>query len=462
MHKILLLTALSFVSSGAAFAADALPTAKPTNAKSCISCHKAEQNIIRGSFDSVAFKSKTIQLKVDDAVHLLKFDEDDIKVVNKEGKTGDGELLKNNKVARGHAVSVEYVEKDGVKTAVKLIEKPPVKISEEMLMKTEDLQKLVAKGPAKGKYYLFDSRPVSVFQEGFIPSATSLPFSDFDTLAPQLLPADKNALIIFYCGGPTCNLSPGSAAKAKALGYTNLKVYKDGMPAWLKKNAGLISAQFLKKAWFDKDLPHVVLDVRTSKDASKGHIKGAVAFPLKQSDKLIKGLDLKQDAPIMVYDRKGGKDAESVALKLVKAGYTKVLVVNGGFEGWLSAKNEIQKGKLSAKVLYVPKPRAGEINFEEFQKYLVNLPSNVMIIDVRNSDEVKSGMLKTAKAIPAEELKNRAAEIPKDKLIVTHCATGVRAEMAYHALKEMGYTNVKFVNAKFAFEKDGSYKISKD
>jgi rhodanese-related sulfurtransferase len=71
-------------------------------------------------------------------------------------------------------------------------------------------------------------------------------------------------------------------------------------------------------------------------------------------------------------------------------------------------------------------------------------------------------MLKTAKLIPAEEIKDRTAEIPKDKLIITHCSTGVRAEMAYHTLKELGYTNVKFVNAKMDFEKNGSYKLSKD
>jgi predicted metal-binding transcription factor (methanogenesis marker protein 9) len=34
--------------------------------------------------------------------------------------------------------------------------------------------------------------------------------------------------------------------------------------------------------------------------------------------------------------------------------------------------------------------------------------------------------------------------------------------MAFHALKELGYTNVKFVNAKLEFEKNGAYKISKE
>jgi len=445
-----------------AVAADPAPATKPTIAKICTNCHKAEANTVQGYFDNVAFKAKTIQVKIDDSVELIKFDEDEIKIVNGAGKTGDGEFLKDNKIKKGHEIKVEYVEKNGVKTAVRLVEKPPVKISEDMLIKTADIEKLVAQGPEKGKYYLFDSRPLPRFQEGSIPTAVNLPFPAFDKLAEKLLPPDKNALIIFYCAGPACNMSPGSAAKAQKLGYTNLKVFKDGMPAWLDRNYGVISTQFLKEAWIDKDIPHVLLDVRIAKEAGKGFIKGAVALPAKQAAKLVKGLDVKKNAPVMVYDQKGGKDAEAVARALVKSGFKKVLVLTGGFESWQTAKFDVSSGNLAAKASYVPKPRPGEINLDEFKKYAAELPANVMIIDVRNADEGNAGMLKTAKLIPAEEIKDHLAEIPGDKLVVTHCSTGVRAEMVYHALKELGYTNVKFVNAKMDFEKNGTYKISKE
>ncbi|HIJ86218.1 MAG TPA: sulfurtransferase [Desulfuromonadales bacterium] len=466
ISKTFLLTVTACISTATAFAAEpaapAVSPAKPTIAKICANCHKAEPGAVLGHFDNVAFKAKTIQVKIDDTVELLKFDEDDIKVTNGDGKTGDGEFLKDNKVKKGHEVKVEYVLKDGVKTAVKFIEKPPVKISADMLMKTADVEKLVAQGPEKGKYVLFDSRPLPRFQEGFIPTAVNFPYPAFDKLADKLLPKDKNALIIFYCAGPTCNMSPGSADKAKKLGYTNLKVYKDGMPAWQEKNYGILSTQFLKEAWIDKDIPHVLLDVRAATETDKGFIKGAVAFPAKQAEKRIKELTIKKTAPVMVYDGNGGKEATAVASALVKAGFKRVVVVNGGFEAWQSAKYEVANGAPATKAVYVPKPRPGEINIDEFIKYAAELPANVMIIDVRNTDEGNSGMLKTAKLIPAEDIKNRLAEIPKDKLIVTQCTTGVRAEMAYHTLKELGYTNIKFVNVKMEFEKNGNYKISKD
>jgi len=124
------------LSSAVAFAADPVaPVTKPTIAKICTNCHKAEPNAVRGHFDNVAFKAKTIQVKIDETTELFKFDEDEIKIINAEGKTGDGELIKDNKLKKGHEIKIEYVEKAGVKTAVKLIAKPPVKIPAEMLMR---------------------------------------------------------------------------------------------------------------------------------------------------------------------------------------------------------------------------------------------------------------------------------------------------------------------------------------
>ena len=72
-----------------------------------------------------------------------------------------------------------------------------------------------------------------------------------------------------------------------------------------------------------------------------------------------------------------------------------------------------------------------------------------------------AGMIKGAKLIPEEELlAGRLAEVPEDKKIILHCSTGVRAEMAYHLLKEKGY-NVQFLAANVAIDKDGKFTITK-
>jgi len=278
--------------------------------KICATCHKAEPSVIYGYFDNVAFKANTIQLKLDETVELLKFDPDDVKVLNSEGKTGDGEFLR--KIDKNREIKIAYTEEKGVKTAVRVEVKPPVKISDSMLISTGEVEKLVAMGPVKGKYHLYDSRPLPRFQEGAIPAAVNLPFPSFDKQIDKL-PQDKNAKLIFYCAGPTCSMSPGSAAKAQKLGYLDVKVYKGGLPAWRTRNYAVLSPQSLKEAWLDKGIPHVLLDARKAAAAEKEHIPGAVAFPADKVAKLLKSLgDIKKNAPFIIYDAKDGKQAEKV------------------------------------------------------------------------------------------------------------------------------------------------------
>ncbi len=50
---------------------------------------------------------------------------------------------------------------------------------------------------------IIDSRPYKPkYVNGHIPTAVSIPGSKFDKMKDQL-PKDKNAILIFYCGGPT-------------------------------------------------------------------------------------------------------------------------------------------------------------------------------------------------------------------------------------------------------------------
>ncbi len=85
---------------------------------------------------------------------------------------------------------------------------------------------------SKADMVLVDSRPKRTkYDKSHIPTAISIPDMDFDKMVDQL-PADKEKLLVFYCGGFSCNLSHKSAAKAIALGYTNVKVFSAGYPAW--------------------------------------------------------------------------------------------------------------------------------------------------------------------------------------------------------------------------------------
>jgi len=58
--------------------------------------------------------------------------------------------------------------------------------------------------------------------------------------------------------------------------------------------------------------------------------------------------------------------------------------------------------------------------------------------------------------IPVDELQGRLSELPKDKEIVTHCKTGLRAEMGYTILRNAGF-KTRFLNDKVALIDDKFY-----
>ncbi len=59
------------------------------------------------------------------------------------------------------------------------------------------------KVPMPPDVMIIDARPKRPkYDKGHIPMAVSIPDSKFDKMTAQL-PKDKNALLIFYCGGPT-------------------------------------------------------------------------------------------------------------------------------------------------------------------------------------------------------------------------------------------------------------------
>ena len=100
--------------------------------------------------------------------------------------------------------------------------------------------------PKRDGATLVDSRPTArKYDLGHIPTAVNIPDLQFDKLAPTLLPADKAQLLIFYCDGVECALSHNSAFKAEKLGYTNVHVYAEGYPDWLKNgNLGAVSVAY--------------------------------------------------------------------------------------------------------------------------------------------------------------------------------------------------------------------------
>ncbi|UCG78910.1 MAG: hypothetical protein JSV21_03515 [Nitrospirota bacterium] len=253
-------------------------------------------------------------------------------------------------------------------------------------------------------------------------------------------------------------MSPSSARKAEKLGYTNVKVFHGGMPTWKKARGEVISTVIYPKSMIDQGVPFVAVDLREEKDAEKAHIMGAVGIPANKIKSAMAMFPAQKGAPIVLYSDNTENAMDSFAV--VRGwGYKNVSVLQGGMDAWLKTGNIGISGKLESKINYVPKPLPGVISTGEFKKIADTKPSDKFILDVRDEEEAMMGMLKGAKNIATQELQYRMDELPKNKEIIIHCITGVRAEMAYHALKEKGF-NCRYLNASIEIDPDGNYNIT--
>ena len=77
---------------------------------------------------------------------------------------------------------------------------------------------------------ILDANGTDSWKSGHIPGAINFEASH-DQLA-TLLPKDKGALIVAYCGGPMCHAYFAAAKDAEKLGYTNIKHLSAGISGW--------------------------------------------------------------------------------------------------------------------------------------------------------------------------------------------------------------------------------------
>ncbi|MGG6310364.1 rhodanese-like domain-containing protein [Paenibacillus macerans] len=89
------------------------------------------------------------------------------------------------------------------------------------------------------------------------------------------------------------------------------------------------------------------------------------------------------------------------------------------------------------------KPTKGlrTLKSDDFSREIGNT-GNPIIIDVREPVEYKSGFIAGARNIPLSQLPRRLGDIPKDKLILLYCRSGMRSKNAAKILLKNGYTEL--------------------
>jgi rhodanese-related sulfurtransferase len=81
---------------------------------------------------------------------------------------------------------------------------------------------------------IIDVNGTESWEGGHIPGA--IDFESNQAKFASILPKDKNALVVAYCGGPKCMAYKQAAQAAEKLGYKNVKHLSAGISGW--KEAG--------------------------------------------------------------------------------------------------------------------------------------------------------------------------------------------------------------------------------
>jgi rhodanese-related sulfurtransferase len=420
----------------------ALTAAPPTSTSAavCTACHAASAKTLRGYLGARTPRAHTLRVELEGTSETLSYDPATLKV-QQEGKTLPASALPA--LPRGQAVRVEVAERRGRPVATLVSVKPQVRLTAPDLISAAELRSLVALGPELGNYHLFDARPPARFQEGTIPTAMNLPFTEFDAKS-HLLPADKEALVIFFCQGTACNMGPCALARARELGYTRARVFREGMTAWYAQRPGVTTPAGFKAAFLDENRPVVILDLRPTERIREGFIPGAVAAaPDSLKPLLATGFPpARLRPPVLIVDENGGPVASEAALEVVKAGYLGVNVLEGGYRAWRAALLPVEAGDPAVAVAWAPRVRPGTISGDEFTR-IANLPpkarGEVLILDVRNRSDARQGMIRGALNVPHDELEGRLKELPRNRRILVHCGSGALAESAYRTLVTHGF-----------------------
>ncbi len=147
------------------------------------------ENVLKGKIAGKSNKAKSISIVVgkgDKAkTVMLKFDDN----------TKGIEFAK-----KGSAAIIKYEMKDGEKFATIIkpkLAKLPAGVTE---IKTAELRGLYEN---HADMTVIDARPASRYAQARLPGAISIPVPEMKMGKETVLPANKDQLLVFYCGGPT-------------------------------------------------------------------------------------------------------------------------------------------------------------------------------------------------------------------------------------------------------------------
>jgi len=181
------------------------------------------------------------------------------------------------------------------------------------------------------------------------------------------------------------------------------------------------------------------------------------------------------DNMVVIYDGAGGLWASRLFWALEYLGHRDVHILNGGWNKWVQEKRDTRKAvSVVSRGNFTAHVQPGLLVSKEWILENLKNPA-VQIIDTRSAKEYSGDDVRAAQgghipgAVNINWISNLARgdsktfltdeklaalydywNISKDKIVVTHCQTGVRGAHTYFVLKFLGYPNVRVYDGSWA------------
>ncbi|QAR33607.1 rhodanese-like domain-containing protein [Geovibrio thiophilus] len=318
------------------------------------------------------------------------------------------------------------------------------------MVKFDEVKKVVGDGMFNAsRGVLVDARPERTFDQGHIPGSVNVPDNKFEQFFPVLAEkkVTKDTYIITYCGGVDCIKSLYDAKMLKDKGYTNIKIYLDGMPDWTKQGQAIeIGFETAKK--LQADGKTLFVDARPERVFAKSTIPGSVNVPDNKFEEFKNLLPAEKSETFVVYC--GGYEcvkSHIVAEEAMKLGYKKPLIYAGGLPEWEKMGGTMSAAAPKAAAAAAPAgaikqgAEPGSVDKDYFKTLVPSRPANIIIVDVRTPAEFQNGHIEGAINIDVNKIYKEGCEavtalLPKEGDVIFHCASGGRAGEMYFGLVE--------------------------
>ena len=255
----------------------------------------------------------------------------------------------------------------------------------------------------------------------------------------------------------------------------NVMAYFANMPDHIYK---IGQKDFLDMVKAGEDI--TILDIRSEKDYSEGHVKGALNLPWGTaiSDNLSK---IPNDKPVFVYCYTGQTAGQAVATlnvagfdaRSVNLGWNLGISKVEGYEELTETQANVFAGdatEIDAEIqsalheYYVGLEAVSDTKYKNYKVSEDNLKEmvdseddSIYILSVRSEKDYSAGHIKGASNIPwGKGMEQKFSTLPMDKTIVVYCYTGQTAGQTVAGLRLLGYDAVS-LNGGMGMEPNAPY-----